>query len=172
MSAAEIARSLGLTRAAVNSELYSQLGRRYRQSEEQPPRWSLLLDDVGATVGAARPPRLLASRDFHIDFAGGDWRLRIQVGENSRNDPIARVEYMGERHRLITVAAYACGSVTDAALPDAAVALAASVLAWEIHQDLRERGIESFHFEEAVRDIFLSLATQSQQEHSTVDGPA
>lgn len=169
-TASEIAGSLGVDRREVNSVLYQGIGRSYCRSGDQPPRWSPIQfqrSQSAFTPGHSIPA--ISHHDFHIDFAGGDWKLRIVVDDASRNDPIARVEALGERHRLITVATHASGQMNGPILPPAAIGIASSMLAWEIHQSLRERGIEAFHFGEAVRDIFLSLSWQAANLQESAD---
>lgn len=168
VTANEIARTLDAGRGDINSILYQGLGRYFRRSDDQPPKWSILEAEGAALATGPTPLPVTAGHDFHIDFAGGDWTLRIVIVGGSRNEPIARIEYLGERHRLVSVASYAAGRVNGQTLPSAAVAIASSVLAWEIHQSLRMRGIETFRFEEAVRDIFLSLTWQAAKLHESL----
>jgi hypothetical protein len=165
-TASEIARSLKLTRREVNSALYRGLNKYFEKTDDQPPHWTPRSNSNPEQTPRSSPelPAIRPSRDFHVDFAGGDWTLRIVVQEVSRNDPIARVEMLGERQRLITVSKYVGGISDENSLSPAAVAIASSVLAWEIHQSLQKLGVEVFHFEEAVRDIFLSLTWQASQD--------
>jgi len=100
-----------------------------------------------------------------IDFPGGDWELEIQMTEMSRNDPIAAVERMGKRKRLVVVSDNVVSAREQSfqeqtpGLPDAAITTAAAILAWEIYLEGQR---EDFDFPRAVDDILLSISAASK----------
>lgn len=165
-SASQIARQLGLKKSEVNSTLYRGKGSLFCSKGETPPFWSLL--EKNQNDGNSQHKLLIRRVEgtIHIDFPGGDWELEVQMADMSRNDPVALVERMGERKRLITVSHQVVShqgrfSLDEKSIPDAAVAIAASVLAWEIFQSFEAQDRESFDYEMAVSNIFLSISAHA-----------
>lgn len=171
-TAREIARALGVERGEANSVLYRARGSVYQCSDEPPPRWRLL-----ETQPAQRSARSsfgliedVLDGDIHIDLPGGDWLLRIQVGNLSINDPIAIVESRGPRSRIITVSHQVGrhGDAHDTSDFTAILAVAASMLAWEAAKDFVRRHPEiPFDFESAMRDVYLSAAAHLRRQRQS-----
>ena len=102
---------------------------------------------------------LKTSEPIHIDFQGGDWALTIQISETSRNDPVISLERTGPNSAIAKVSSSVINDTTSGTdiFPDAALALAASALAWEIAIQSDAILEEKFSFQDAIKDIYLSL---------------
>jgi hypothetical protein len=89
---------------------------------------------------------------------------------SSINDPIAEVERIGKRERIISVSDSILSSVEDSESlnnqNDAIIAIASSSLVWEIYQDLvNDHGHDmEFDFQAALRDVYLSIAANVLRE--------
>jgi hypothetical protein len=169
-SAHELAKSLDVTKSEVNSCLYYGRGIDFLVDSDRPPRWRLFDDKVISH----EPIRLHRHIDgfAHVDFYGGDWNLEIRMAERSRNDPIASVESLGRRSRLIVVSNHVVSAREQEfqndrpGLPDSAIAIAASVLAWEIFKELAVERTEDFDFQLAITQILLSIAAHARNSAS------
>lgn len=165
-SAAEMARSLGVPRTTVNSHLYRGLGALYAITGDAPPLWHLAEHHASAQKPVSHPvPRVFSSQPVHVDFAGGDWELRVGIRPSSRNDPIAVVERLGPRIRAVLVSDYVAQAEDHGDTLDTAVlTVAASVLAWEISEHLRQvHSTVDFDFARASRDVYLSLTAHARR---------
>lgn len=161
LPAKSLARSLGATRAEINSALYSGLGREFRIFETNPPTWAVV--DSSQTQRKALTRFQQIDEEIHVDAPGGDWKMKIQISEMSVNDPVAIVESYGERSRLITVStAVARSSDPTEEVPDACIAIASAMLAWEILTSLTERGITHLEFSHLLRDVYVSVGAHSR----------
>jgi hypothetical protein len=164
-TAGEIARRLKVSKSEVNSCLYKGKDIDFKADESQPPKW------IGCRPASRTQSKKagLLHRNLEgtitIDFSGGYWELEIQMAEMSRNDPIAIVEKVGPRKRLVVVSHNVVSTreqkfqETTEGLPDSVIATAAALLAWEIFQEGEWR---DFDFARAVDDILLSIAAQSR----------
>lgn len=170
-TAREIARALGIERGEANSVLYRARGTVYQCSDESPPRWRLVEAKVAQNrQGSFGLVEEVLDGDIHIDLPGGDWLLRIQVGNLSINDPIAIVESRGPRSRIVTVSHQVerRGEASEGHDFTAVLAVAASMLAWEAAKDMAGRHPEiPFDFESAMRDVYLSAAAHLQRQQQS-----
>lgn len=170
LSASNLAKVLKLTKTEVNSNLYKGKGKIFVSEGDSPPIWRLA-GSASKSTPVIKHKNLSRRIDgkIHIDFPGGDWELEIGMAEMSRNDPIARVERMGERNRLIMVSHQVVSQDElknfegSSRVPDAAIAIASSVLVWEIFQSMDVMDPETFDFEKAISDVFLSISTHASQ---------
>jgi hypothetical protein len=169
LSASNLAKILKLTKTEINSNLYKGKGRIYVSEGDSPPIWRVF--GSGSKVTPAAKQKYLTRKidgQIHIDFAGGDWELEIGMADLSRNDPIAVVERLGERKRLILVS-HQVVSEEETKLfeehkkvPDAAIAIASSVLVWEIFQSLDLLEPDGFDFEKSISEVFLSISAHAR----------
>ena len=164
-TAPELARELGVSKSEVNSCLYKGKNTDFFSDDSQPPRWNSRAVSVGSEVRSISLLRRELRGSVIIDFPGGDWELEIQMTEMSRNDPIAAVERMGKRKRLVVVSDNVVSAREQSfqeqtpGLPDAAITTAAAILAWEIYLEGQR---EDFDFPRAVDDILLSISAASK----------
>jgi len=167
-TAPELAKRFGVTRSEINSCLYAGKGTDFIVDGTRPPKWSVVRKQgTKSSERTSLLERRLEGR-VHVDFQGGDWTLEIQMSPMSRNDPIALVERMGERNRLIVISNSVISlrekefqeSMTG--LPDSAIATAAAVLAWEIYNEISDEDRRVFDFSKAVADILLSVSAQAR----------
>jgi hypothetical protein len=167
-SAPDIGRSLGVPKAEINSCLYEGRGVDFVRDNGKPPMWRLVAKNVEQKVWS---PSLLDRRisgDIHIDFQGGDWVVEIRMVERSWNDPVAVVEILGKRQRLITVSSQVVSAREKAfqeaepGLPDSAIAIAAAALSWEIQKDLLSENAHEFDHAIAITSILLSIAAHAR----------
>lgn len=171
-SASELSKILKVSKSEVNSILYKHKNVKFKCTDGQPPRWSNLKVDSAVKVREEKHLIRDLQGSVHIDAQGGDWELKVAVGEMSRNDPIALVEYYGPRKCVVTVSKQVVSTEESASLkdrtriPDSVVAIAASVLSWEIAKHQNLTSLESFEFEETIRDIYLSIAAHSRRLES------
>jgi DNA-binding Lrp family transcriptional regulator len=170
-SAKEIAKFLNVERTVVNSFLYSAKGEIVLKNNDRLPLWRVLK----VTTPVENKVRKLIAKNtnqnkIHIDFHGGDWILEIRTVMSSINDPIAEVERIGKRERIISVSDSILSSVEDSESlnnqNDAIIAIAASALVWEIYQDLvKDHDYDmEFDFQAALRDVYLSIAANVLRE--------
>ena len=161
-NAKQIAKALSCEKTQINSILYSQKNKFYTLHESKPPTWSIKSDTpTESKISTAKFSVLKTSEPIHIDFQGGDWALTIQISDASRNDPIVSLERSGPNSAIAKVSSSAINntnSISDV-FPDAALALAASALAWEIAIQSDAILEEKFSFQDAMKDIYLSLGT-------------
>lgn len=169
LSASNLAKILKLTKTEVNSNLYKGKGKIFVSEGDSPPIWRMFSSESKVTP-AAKQKYLTRKIDgqIHIDFAGGDWELEIGMADLSRNDPIAVVERMGERKRLILVSHQVVSEEEielfeeHRKVPDSAIAIASSVLVWEIFQSLELLEPDSFNFEKSISEVFLSISAHAR----------
>jgi hypothetical protein len=160
-NARQIARALGSDKSSVNSLLYSNKNVIFKLHETSPPTWSVLSDRVEKIKIQNTQHRILnTSKEMHIDFQGGDWRVVIQIKDSSRNDPVVEVERTGPNSALIQVSSTVISNFEENSeyFPDVVMGLASSALAWEIAVQSDAVLEEKFNFTSAVRDIYLSLS--------------
>lgn len=162
MSASAISRQIGAKRSEVNSILYQYKGDLFRKIGSSPPLWSGL---GSSSVGPYQDEHLHRSigKNLHIDFPGGDWVISIQITDGSRNDPLVESIRRGPRLRDITVSRHVFSSrehlSSNGDSDDAVIAIAASTLVWEMFKELPSEDQTSFEWGEALRDVYLSLAS-------------
>ena len=164
-NARQIARALGSEKTAINSLLYSQKNILFQLHQTSPPTWSLLAERVEKIRLQSTVHKILkTSRELHVDFQGGDWRVVIQIVEASRNDPIVRLERTGPNAALIEISSNVISDVDADSVyhPDVVMALASSALAWEIAVQNDAVLEEKFSFESAMKDIYLSLSVSGK----------
>jgi hypothetical protein len=167
-SAAEIARVIGSDRSSVNSILYANRDDLFERRGSDPPKWRLrtFQQATGQSLSNRQPPRSLAG-DIHVDFAGGDWQLKVVIRDASRNDPLVEVERGGTRNRVIVVSNHVVPQeASPQELTSSATAVAASALAWEIACERLGVDADSFDWGHALTQIYLSLAAQVQAASS------
>jgi hypothetical protein len=103
LTANEIANRLNTTRRNVNPLLYGNLGIKFRKTEDEKPKWSLIssLSESNRADGFG----FTTSPDgaIHVDQQGGDWSASVALIEGSRNDPPYRVEMTGIREAKIII---------------------------------------------------------------------
>jgi hypothetical protein len=162
LSAKDLARALGASRAEVNSVLYAGVGRLFKIVGEDPPLWECL------SSSESESRRLQSFKGLegviHIDAPGGDWTLTIAVDRMSVNDPVAVVEPTGIRARLITVSdAVVRNSINGDDVPDAIVAIASSMLSWEIYDALNEDQGIKLDFPALVSKVYLSIGAHCRK---------
>lgn len=166
-NARQIACALGCEKNAVNSLLYSNKNVIFKLYETSPPTWSILSDRMEKIkIQTTHYKTLKTSNEIHVDFQGGDWRVVIQVGESSRNDPVVHLERTGPNSALIHVSSNVISHFDEGSdyYPDVVMALASSALAWEIAVQSDAVLEEKFNFESAVKDIYLSLSVSSVEK--------
>ena len=166
-NAKQISRALSCEKRTVNSLLYSNKNVIFKLHETSPPTWSVLSDRVEKIRLQSTQHRILnTSKEVHVDFQGGDWRVVIQVKESSRNDPVVEIERTGPNSALINVSSTVISDIHEDSkyFPDVVMALASSALAWEIAVQSDAVLEEKFDFETAVRDIYLSLSVSSTKD--------
>ena len=159
-NAKQIAKALSSEKTKVNSILYAEKNKIFTLHETKPPTWSIKTDNSTAIkLSTAKFSILKTSEPIHIDFQGGDWALTIQISETSRNDPVISLERTGPNSAIAKVSSSAINDTTSGTdvFPDAALALAASALAWEIAIQSDAILEEKFSFQDAIKDIYLSL---------------
>ena len=165
-NARQIAKALGTDKTSVNSVLYAKKNISYVLHETTPPTWSLKTEKQEViNVQKTQFKVLKTSEPIHVDFQGGDWSVKIQVRDASRNDPIVLLERTGPNSALIQVSS---SVITDADmdsehLPDVVLALASSALAWEIALQSDAMLEEKFSFSNALRDIYLSVVVNDRK---------
>jgi len=159
-NAKQIAKALSSEKTKVNSILYAQKNKIFTLHETKPPTWSIKSDDITTVkLSTARFSILKTSEPIHIDFQGGDWALTIQISDTSRNDPIVSLERTGPNSAIAKVSSSVINETNSDpnVFPDASLALAASALAWEIAIQSDAILEEKFSFQDAMKDIYLSL---------------
>jgi len=159
-NAKQIAKALSSEKTKVNSILYAQKNKMFTLHETKPPTWSIKADDVATIkLSAAKFSILKTSEPIHIDFQGGDWALTVQINDTSRNDPVISLERTGPNSAIAKVSSSVINDTSSdyEIFPDVALALAASALAWEIAIQSDAILEEKFSFEDAMKDIYLSL---------------
>ena len=159
-NAKQIAKALSSEKTQINSILYSQKNIMFTLHETKPPSWSIKTDDVATIkLSTANFSILKTSEPIHIDFQGGDWALTIQISDTSRNDPVVSLERTGPNSVIAKVSSSVTNHTTSDSeiFPDVALALAASALAWEIAIQSDAILEEKFNFQDAMKDIYLSL---------------
>jgi hypothetical protein len=159
-NAKQIAKALSSEKTKVNSILYAQKNKMFTLHETKPPTWSIKADDVATIkLSAAKFSILKTSEPIHIDFQGGDWALTIQISDTSRNDPVVSLERTGPNSAIAKVSSSVINQNTSdsESFPDVALALAASALTWEIAIQSDAILEEKFSFQDAMKDIYLSL---------------
>jgi hypothetical protein len=167
LSASELSSIIKVPKTELNSVLYRGKGRIFKSVGDRPPLWSLI--DLKSESSQNKHLSRKIAGNIHIDFTGGDWELEIGMEDTSRNDPIARVEKMGKRKRLIIVSSQVVSSNEQdflreqELLPDSAIAIASAILAWEIFHEMEDVDFDSFHFEKAISDIFLSISAHAME---------
>lgn len=170
-SAREIAKGLKEEKSEVNSILYSKKNVLFIMSATSPPRWSVIqASQQKIKLPTANFKVLKTSEPIHIDFQGGDWKITITISDLSRNDPAVSLERTGPNSALIRVSSSVIGEteVDSENFPSAALALAASALAWEIAVQSDAVLEENFDFALALRDIYHSFgAHQLRSKKST-----
>jgi hypothetical protein len=128
--------------------------------ETKPPTWSIKTDNATTIkLSTAKFSILKTSEPIHIDFQGGDWALTVQINDTSRNDPVISLERTGPNSAIAKVSSSVINDTSSdyEIFPDVALALAASALAWEIAIQSDAILEEKFSFEDAMKDIYLSL---------------
>ena len=161
-NAKQIAKALSSEKTKVNSILYAQKNKIFVLHETKPPTWSLSTNDATSIkLSTAKFSILKTSEPIHIDFQGGDWALTIQISETSRNDPVISLERSGPNSAIAKVSSSVISDISPDSdvFPDVALALAASALAWEIAIQSDAILEEKFSFQDAMKDIYLSLGT-------------
>ena len=164
-NARQIAKAVGSEKTAVNSLLYSQKNVVFKLHETSPPTWSILTEKIEKIrIPTIQYRTLNTSRDLHVDFQGGDWKVVIQVVEASRNDPIVRLERTGPNSALIEVSSNVISEFSEKSdyHADVVMALASSALAWEIAVQSDAVLEERFDFQSAIKDIYLSLSVAGE----------
>lgn len=159
-NARQIAKALSSEKTKVNSILYSQKNKSFTLYETKPPTWSIKSESTAEIkLSSAKYSILNTSEPIHIDFQGGDWALTIQISDTSRNDPVVSVERTGPNSAIAKVSSSVINETQSesAVFPDVALALAASALAWEIAIQSDAILEEKFSFQDAMKDIYLSL---------------
>lgn len=159
-SAKQIAKALSSEKTKVNSILYAQKYKMFTLHETKPPTWSVKSNEsTPIKLSTTNFSVLKTSDPIHIDFQGGDWALTIQISETSRNDPVISLERTGPNSAIAKVSSSAISdkSYDPDIFPDAALALAAGALAWEIAVQSDAILEEKFSFQDAMKDIYLSL---------------
>lgn len=159
-NAKQIAKALLSEKTQVNSILYAQKNKIFSLHETKPPTWSLKTDEPTTfKLSTAKFSILETTEPIHIDFQGGDWKLTIQISDTSRNDPVVALERTGPNSALAKVSSSVINNNPNDSkvFPDVVLALASSVLAWEIAIQSDAILEEKFDFQEAIKDIYLSL---------------
>jgi hypothetical protein len=159
-NAKQIAKALSAEKTQVNSILYSQKNKSFTLHETKPPTWSLKSDTSAEIKLSTTKFSILKTSDpVHIDFQGGDWALTIQISDTSRNDPVVSLERTGPNSAIAKVSSSVINETKSECnfFPDVALALAASALAWEIAIQSDAILEEKFSFQDAMKDIYLSL---------------
>jgi hypothetical protein len=168
-TALDLSNDLGVPRSSVNSRLYKGIGSRYALLGGSPPEWGMAGDQSRQRVSPILTPVVMTSEPIHVDFAGGDWELRVAVRPSSRNDPIAIVEALGPRRRAVLVSDYVLTSSereVAGPLPATVLVVAATTLAWEIAEHFRLQGANvAFDFANATRDVYLSLLAHARKSN-------
>ena len=159
-NARQIAKALFSEKSKINSILYAQKNKLFILHETTPPTWSLKMSDVKTVNFSTNKFNVLkTSTPIHIDFQGGDWALTIQISDSSRNDPVVSLERTGPNSALAKVSSSVISEITSDSdsFPDVVLALSASALAWEIAVQSDAILEEKFNFQDAIKDIYLSL---------------
>ncbi len=165
-NAKQIAKALSSEKTQINSILYSQKNKFYTLHETKPPTWSLKSESFAEIkISTTKFSVLKTSEPIHIDFQGGDWALTIQISDTSRNDPIVTLERSGPNSAIAKISSSAINDADPSSeeFPDVALALAASALAWEIAIQSDAILEEKFSFQDAIKDIYLSLGAHDIQ---------
>lgn len=164
-NARQVAKYLGLDKTSVNSILYANKNVVFVLHETKPPTWSFIGHSQIEIPSRKTQFRVLRTSDpIHIDFQGGDWSVKIQVRDASRNDPIVSLERTGPNLALIQVSSSVISAEDSQGehLPDVVLALASSALAWEIAVQSDAILEEKFNFANALRDIYLSVVVNDK----------
>jgi len=159
-NAKQIAKALASEKTKVNSILYAQKNKLFILHETNPPTWSISTGNTTTIkLSTAKFNILKTSEPVHVDFQGGDWSLTIQISDTSRNDPVVSLERTGPNSAIAKVSSSVINDTTSDSnnFPDVVLALAASALAWEIAIQSDAVLEEKFNFEDALKDIYLSL---------------
>jgi hypothetical protein len=159
-NAKQIAIALSSDKTNINSILYAQKDKIFTLHATKPPTWSIkTVDATKIELSIAKFRILKTSKPIHIDFQGGDWAFTIQISDTSRNDPIVTLERTGPKSAIAKVSSSVINdTLTDSDdFPDVVLALASSALAWEIAIQSDAVLEEKFSFQDAIKDIYLSL---------------
>ena len=165
-NARQIAKVFGLDKTSINSVLYANKNVLFILHDSTPPTWSSVSEkQVSPPVQKTQFKVLKTSEPIHVDFQGGDWSVKIQIRDASRNDPIVSLERTGPNSALIQVSSSVI-TQEDARsenLPDVVLALASSALAWEIAIQSDAMLEEKFNFTNALKDIYLSVVVNDRR---------
>jgi hypothetical protein len=159
-NAKQIAKGLSSEKTYINSILYAQKNKIFTLHETKPPTWSVKTSDsTTIKLSTVKFSIIKTSEPIHIDFQGGDWALIIQISDTSRNDPIVSLERTGPNSATAKVSSSVINDnlATSGVFPDVVLALASSALAWEIAIQSDAILEEKFNFQDAMKDIYLSL---------------
>lgn len=170
-NARQISGALSTDKTKVNSVLYSQKDKLFTLHETKPPTWSVKIAvQTTINLSTAKFHILRTSEPIHIDFQGGDWALTIQISETSRNDPVVSLERTGPNAALVKVSTSVMnGEKSDSErFPDVVLALAASALVWEIALQNGAIREDKFNFQDALKDIYLSLGTHDVRTQNRI----
>lgn len=163
-NAKQIAKALSSEKTKVNSILYAQKNKLFNLHETNPPTWSIKTgNETTIKLSSAKFNILKTSQPIHIDFQGGDWALTIQISDTSRNDPVVALERTGPNSALAKVSSSVINETAPDSdiFPNVALALAASALAWEMAIQSDAILEEKFNFQDAMKDIYLSLGAHT-----------
>jgi hypothetical protein len=159
-NARQITKALSSEKTKVNSILYAHKHKLFILHETKPPTWSIKTgNETEIRLTTAKFSILKTSEPIHIDFQGGDWALTIQINDTSRNDPVISLERTGPNSAIAKVSSSVINDTSSDSkiFPDVALALAASALAWEIAIQSDAILEEKFSFQDAMKDIYLSI---------------